>query len=207
MVLILINKLGKIGFICFIFFTFSFLHLKATFPFINQEIPVEPNSAQHQIIPLNGDNATTYEIFNSFTVSDVDKDGIKEVILAGYKNVSSTLNACLYIYNVSDGAFQLEAGISWNEGYNTSLVTVITEDLDYDGSIEIITAGFYNSTPLTACIWIWNVTYGNLVLENKKYWQNGNTYPQSLASTDLDRDGKRELIVLFWQQFGQMLIS
>ncbi|MHA1264534.1 MAG: FG-GAP-like repeat-containing protein [Candidatus Helarchaeota archaeon] len=168
---------------------FSFLQ------FQNYKLPVKLALLNGQLTQLNGGNVTVSENFRDLIVSDIDRDGIKEVIIVGQRNQSSIFNASINIYHFLNNTFQLESFYTWNEGYPTTLTKVITGDLDRDGALEIITIGFYNTTPVTGALWIWNLTQGNILLETKESWQNGNTIPLALAMADLDRDGSAELII------------
>ncbi|MDI6690611.1 MAG: hypothetical protein QME50_01935 [Candidatus Bathyarchaeota archaeon] len=90
---------------------------------------------------------------NAFDVAigDVDKDGVVEIVTAGYQNTTSPeigLKGQLCIWNITESNFVLEQSMEWASGVPTEWHGVSIVDVDNDDKIEIIAAGYTNDTRL-----------------------------------------------------------
>jgi len=128
--------------------------------------------------------------------ADIDNDGTKEIVTAGYANDGIRDNAQLRIWNWNGTGFTLETSTEWYIIGNAAAESVFIEDVDADGQKEIITAGYANNFLQDngqLRIWNWNGT--TLTLEKTQEWFTvGTTRVGSVYVDDVDADGVKEII-------------
>lgn len=132
----------------------------------------------------------------SGNVTDIDDDGSKEIIV-GAVAYNGTVNlGQIAIFNYTDNEIKMEAHYEWIYGIEaTGVYGMTVDDLDEDGTDEIITIGKGNTTNIQLAIW--NYTEGIIQKEDSNEWNLGSTsysegYKVNVA--DLDDDGTKELI-------------
>lgn len=145
---------------------------------------------------------------NSIFVSDVDKDGISEIITIGrlIKNSLNTGQLCLWHFK--DGALTLTNKVELDLANVTNANSVFASDLDNNGDNEIIVGGYsdkLNNSKGQLTIWQWDGQA--LSLKANENWQltpeiyaeniagavQGNTIINSVKAADLDGDGFKEI--------------
>ena len=142
---------------------------------------------------------------NSIFVSDVDKDGIKDLLTVG-RRVSNSSQ--LSIWHIEENELALVKSSSLEEANITSSNTVHASDLENDGTVEIMVGGYADSLSDSkglVSIWGWNGQ--ELKLKIVKTWQlaegsaktiaggvQGNTVVYNVKAADLDKDGEKEMV-------------
>jgi hypothetical protein len=142
----------------------------------------------------------------SVFVSELNGDGKAEVITVGSLSADSEYAAQLGLWHLEQGAlvlrqeFQL-AGV-------TRAASVYAGDLNGDGNVEIVTAGYAGELKDSSgqvCVWRWSGD--ELVLMASEEWQlvegvyalttaggvHGNTMVRNVKVTDVDGDGRLEI--------------
>ncbi len=158
---------------------------------------------------LNLENSTTwYLLGNTYAISvyslDVDGDGTIEILTAGDAYNGTRQNGQLRIWNVTGGTINLENSTEWFISSDTYASSVYSVDVDGDGTVEIITAGYgTDGTRDNAQLRIWNRTGGTLNLENSTEWYTtGHTKVRSVYARDVDGDGTIEILTAGYQYDG-----
>jgi len=125
-------------------------------------------------------------------VADVDGDGVMEAVTGGlmYNIINGsrlTLEAPLKIWNWNNQNLTLEKSHKWSG----NIECVYAGDVDGDGLIEIITAGYeINSTSNSTSLRIWNWNGEELTLKASYEGAPDN----SIFVSDVDKDGTPEII-------------
>ena len=146
---------------------------------------------------------------SSIFVSDVDKDGISEIVTVGRlrKNSLNTGQLCLWHFN--DNVLSLAGKLELDIANVTNANSVYASDLDNDGHIEIIAGGYsdnLNNSKGQLSIWQWNGQAFSLIANEN--WQlipevyaetiagavQGNTIVNNIKAADLDEDGFKEIV-------------
>ncbi len=144
-------------------------------------------------------------------ITDADKDGNPEIITAGrtFNPETNQTNAELRVWNWNGTELNLLKSVEWNDGTAASANSLSVADLNNDGIIEIVTAGYNQELANSAGqirIWHWNGT--ELSLQANREWQTipntyaltsaggiqGNTVVNNVKIGDVDADGTREII-------------
>jgi hypothetical protein len=142
---------------------------------------------------------------NSMFVSDVDKDGTKDLLTVG-RNLNNSSQ--LALWHIRGNELQLIDCLPLDEANVTSANSVYATDLDNDGTVEIMVAGYSDSLANSKgllSIWQWNGQ--KLTLKAANTWQlaggtaktiaggnQGNTAVNNVKSADLDGDGRQEAV-------------
>jgi hypothetical protein len=153
---------------------------------------------------------TEYEriSINSLVVADIDNDGTPELISVGGYSSGSQVSGQLCIWHFENESLILTQRFVLDEPAVKRANSVFAADLNKDGIIEIITAGYagnLNNSKGQLCVWHW--TGQELILKANEQWQNmagyaltisgsvqGNTIVNSVKSADLDGDGLDEIV-------------
>jgi hypothetical protein len=99
----------------------------------------------------------------SIALGDVDRDGVVEIVTGGGFNDGSRVNSQFVVWNGK--TLSAENVKSWYWTGNTQVWSVAIGDVDYDGAVEIVTAGYFNDgTRSNAPLIVWNGS--TLALEN-----------------------------------------
>jgi hypothetical protein len=146
---------------------------------------------------------------SSISVIDADKDGVPEIFTVGKNSTGSNFAARLSVWHLIDWNLVLVSKTSWLVGNETYSKSVFAADLDNNGDVEIVTAGYSDGLKNSSgqlCVWHRN---GNsLVLQASKDWQLvsgvyalniaggvlGNTLVDNVQAGDVDGDGFSEII-------------
>jgi len=170
--------------------------------------------ASLKILNWNGEILTSRACYegvsvNSIFASDVDNDGITEILTVGSANNDPKSSTRLVIWQWTGNELVLKQSIEWGVENGARANSVYALDLNNDGEVEIITAGYNNNVQNSRGqirIWHWN---GDLiVLEKSEEWCTvdegygldiagnplGNTIVNNLKAVDVDGDGFAEII-------------
>ncbi len=145
---------------------------------------------------------------NSVVASDLDKDGIMEIVTAGYAGNLTNSKGALCVWHLEGQDLVLKSSEQWQnlEGYgltisgsvqgNTVVNSVKSSDVDGDGAGEIVTGGFsYDGSNVTAQvrIWRWNKE-GLKLMANQEWASNYLTEVKCVFLDDVDDDSTAEII-------------
>ncbi|MBN3037310.1 MAG: hypothetical protein JW834_02600 [Candidatus Diapherotrites archaeon] len=147
--------------------------------------------------------------------ADVDGDSTDEIVVVGYADDGGgSYLAFLRVFNSTDNAFVSECNISWQEPYDPANPSghetyieshgLHVADVDGDSTLEIVAAGYTDSTGLGMGDWqaflrIFNVTDGELVSEYNATWDEWtgrSTAAMHVSVGNLDADGGQEIMVV-----------
>ena len=146
---------------------------------------------------------------NSVYAYDLNDDDENEIITGGYDNGLKNSSGQLRIWHWNGEELSLEANEEWRmvEGVygvtisggtmgNTLVQNVNVDDVDGDGSAEIVTGGFaYDGEKVNAQLRIWNWTGHTLVLEKSNEWITEDiTEVKAIALNDVDGDGHVDIV-------------
>jgi hypothetical protein len=140
--------------------------------------------------------------------ADLDKDGISEIVTAGYVNNLENSSGQLRIWKFDGDKVALMANAEWrmvdafsldmagNVLGNTVVNNIKVADVDGDAYQEIVTGGFtYDGTRALAQLRIWNWTNNVLNLEVSYEWATSDiTEIKSISIADVDSDGNKEVV-------------
>lgn len=150
----------------------------------------------------------TDSMANSVYGYDLNNDGMKEIITAGYDNGLKNSSGQLRVWQWNGTDLSLKATADWRmvNGYgvdvagnpmgNTIVNNVKVGDVDGDGNPEIITGGFtYDGIKIDGQLRIWNYSGGVLNLEKSQEWVTSDiTELKAISINDVDGDGKTEIV-------------
>ncbi|MGF3522706.1 MAG: FG-GAP repeat domain-containing protein [Candidatus Bathyarchaeia archaeon] len=144
-------------------------------------------------------------------IIDADNDGNPEIFTAGRSFYSETnqTNAELRVWQWNNSELNLLKTFEWSSGNSSSANSIAAADVNKDGKIEVVTAGYSQELTNSSgqiCIWQWNGTEFTL-LENQE-WQTqpniyaltsaggvqGNTVVNNVKVEDVDGDGVTEIV-------------
>jgi len=129
---------------------------------------------------------------NSVDVDNVDADGQLEVVTGGYYNDGERDVAQLVIW--SSDLDVVENLSTWYWTGDTRIGSVSIDDVDSDGSMEIVTGGFYNDLSRdVAQLVIWDGETLEAGPLSVWYW-TGNTRINSVAIGNVDVDASNEIL-------------
>jgi len=153
-------------------------------------------------------------IINNLKVGDVDGDGTKEIVTGGFAFDGENINAQLRIWNWNGENLSLEISKEWITDYLTEIKSISLNDVDGDSQIEIVTSGVVGAkggfassatAPELAQLRVWSWDGKTLTLEKSKDWTiDEGACAWNLATGDLDRDGKVEIITLGCTYFSSL---
>jgi hypothetical protein len=145
---------------------------------------------------------------NSVYASDLNGDGLTEIVTCGYVNSPKNSSGQLRVWQFNGIDLSLKTNVEWRivNGYsvdnagnvmgNTMAHTVKADDVDNDGFPEILTGGFtYDGEKVKGQLRIWNWTKGSLNLEKSQEWATSDiTELKSISVNDVDGDGEKEIV-------------
>jgi hypothetical protein len=154
---------------------------------------------------LSGTNIATA---SSVFACDVDSDSRTEIVIGGYANALNSSKGLLQIWNWDGEDFSQKAVVEWRkvDGYalnsaggvqgNTVVNNVKVDDVDSDGTPEIVTGGFtYDGEEVNAELRTWSWSQNGVMLEKSRYWTTKNiTEIKSVSINDVDGDGRKEIV-------------
>jgi len=176
---------------------------------------------------LPGDGNPWWRGINSIAIDDVDGDGTKELITAGYvwERIPipdtiwwGTYECEIGIWNWTGTTLQLEHQTKWwnltgmTNIKDMSLSDVLTSDIDGDGTKEIVTCGTYfdmTDWQTYAQLNVWNWNGITITSELNQTWQNptGRVEPNSVFAKNVDNDTEVELLTGGLKRDGSAYIS
>ena len=145
----------------------------------------------------------------SIFVSDVDSDGTSEIITVGRLPNDTLGTSLLCLWHFKDNALSLIDQLELDVANVTYANSVFACDLDNNGNVEIITAGYsdnLNNSKGQLCIWQWNGQ--EFSVKCNENWQlitqgyaltiagavQGNTIVNNVKAADVDGDGFKEIV-------------
>jgi hypothetical protein len=146
---------------------------------------------------------------NSVYAYDLNDDGNVEVVTGGYDNGLTNSSGQLRVWRWNGEDLTLEANLEWRmvEGLygatisgdpmgNTLVENLKVDDVDGDGTAEIVTGGFaYDGENVTAQLRIWNYAGSTLVLEKSHAWITEDiTEIKAIALADVDGDNQVDIV-------------
>jgi len=143
--------------------------------------------------------------FNDTTITsvvqgDVDGDGSNETVTGGYYNDGTRTVAQLAVWNGSTLA--LEGVRVWYWVGDTIITSVAIGDVDGDGQMEIVTAGYYHDgVHKIAQLAVWDGATLSLEGVTVWYWV-GDTCISSVVVGDVDADGAAEIVTAGYYNDG-----
>ena len=146
---------------------------------------------------------------SSMFVSDLDGDGVQEIVTVGRLLKESVYTSQLCLWHFKDNNLTLVDRLDLDVAAVTSANSVYASDLNGDGSMEIITAGYsdnLNNSKGQLCVWQWDGQ--EFSLKSNETWQlvsgvyaltiagqvQGNTIVNNVKAADVDGDGVREVV-------------
>jgi hypothetical protein len=125
---------------------------------------------------------------HAIATGDVDLDGVVEIVTAGDHWNGYNTNGQLGIWSWDGDNLILETSREWSiAGYAIVIKTIAIDDVDNDGTPEIITSGF----PGQLRFWSWKRDV--LTLEKAEMWGD-TTDISGTAVNDVDDDGVVEIV-------------
>jgi hypothetical protein len=150
--------------------------------------------------------------------SDLDQDGMQEILTVGrFTNVSQN-GARLCVWNLEDNSLAMKSSSEWCISNVTSVSSVFAQDLDNDGSIEVITSGYaYDLKNSSGQIRVWDYDGTGLTLKANEEWRliegayaltiaggvQGNTAVHKVEVGDVDSDGVPEIVTVGFTYDGE----
>jgi hypothetical protein len=145
--------------------------------------------------------------YSTVAVSDLDGDGRKEILCLVDPVDSTVAGLYAFEWNGSDNGFPSQPTATWNFGLPGGFdegTAIIASDFDLDGRDEIAVALVERWSPLRSRIMIFSLANGS-TLESPTWvieMEDTITFAAAgyaLSTTDLDQDGRKELVVVGWE--------
>lgn len=148
---------------------------------------------------LRLENSTEYnpagsnEGFYGLTASNFSSSSMK-ILLASQRDQQGRMD----VMNYSSSTLEFENNTNWYDPwqYESNVLGMRVADVDDDGALEIVHAGFRKESPHYADLFVWNYTDG-LLYENSTNWygsESGETHAWDLYIIDMDADGTLEIL-------------
>ena len=146
---------------------------------------------------------------NSVYAYDLNKDGEVEIITGGYDNDLTNSSGQLRIWHWNGEEFSMKVNEEWRtvEGVygvtisggpmgNSLVENLKVDDVDDDGTPEIVTGGFtYDGEKVNAQLRIWNWNGYTLSLEKSHEWITEDiTEVKAISLDDVDSDGCVDIV-------------
>jgi hypothetical protein len=147
-------------------------------------------------------------------ISDVDGDGVPEILTGGCTYNGNQVEGQLRIWNWTSDGLNLEKSQEWVTLDITELKSISINDVDADGKKEIVTSGgtagygsFAQNAPNKeqAELRVWSWDGNTLTLKQSKDWMVGEgVCAWNDAATDLTSDGKIQIVTVGCMYVGTM---
>jgi uncharacterized protein YuzB (UPF0349 family) len=150
--------------------------------------------------------------------SDLDQDGTQEILTVGRFNNVSQNGARLYVWDLTDKSLAMKSSSEWCISNVTSVSSVFAQELDNDGSIEVITSGYaYDLKNSSGQLRVWDYDGTGLTLKANEEWRliegvyaltiaggvQGNTAVHNVKVGDVDSDGVPEIVTVGFTYDGE----
>jgi hypothetical protein len=168
-----------------------------------------------RVLNLIGEQATLKAEYagipiNAMFVSDVDKDGVNDLLTVGQTGMysKSVGSSQLSLFHLQGSDLTLVKSLPLAQFNVTCAISICASDLDDDGTVEIIVAGYSDSLSnskglVSIFCWdgqefsqktavAWQLTGGTAI--NPAGGTQGNTAVNNVKAGDLDGDGKKEIV-------------
>jgi hypothetical protein len=157
----------------------------------------------------------------SLHVFDVNGDGVLELITVGRLQKESVITSRLTLWKFTDN-LEIMGYLDLDSANVTSANSVFADDLDNNGQVEIVVAGYsdaLNNSKGQVSIWHWKDN--GFVLKANKQWQiveggyaltiaggvQGNTIVNNVKAADLNGDAKIELVTGGFAWDGERVVA
>ena len=145
----------------------------------------------------------------SVVASDLNNDGIGEIITGGYDHDLMNSSGQLRIWHWNEENFSLIDSIEWRmveDVYgvtitgdpmgNTIVNNLRVDDVDDDGSLEMVTGGFaFDGEKFNAQLKIWNWSTQKIACENSQEWITDDvTEVKAIALDDVNGDSQVDIV-------------
>ena len=145
-------------------------------------------------------------LVENLKVGDVDGDGTAEIVTGGFTWDGEKVNAQLRIWNWNGQTLSLEKSHEWITEDITEVKAISLNDVDGDGSVDIVTSGetaFYGGfsdveiPPEAAQLRVWSWDSEVLSLKQQEDWQIGEgVVAWNVGTGDVDDDGTVEIVTV-----------
>ena len=147
-------------------------------------------------------------VASSIYCSDLDNDGTVDIIVVGYSDSLANSKGLVSVWQFNGQELFLKDVKTWQltdgtaktisggiQG-NTAVNNVKVADLDGDGNMEVVTAGFaYDGANVNAQIKVWRFDEGNLIeLASEEWTTDYMTEAKSIVLNDVNGDGREEIV-------------
>jgi hypothetical protein len=153
--------------------------------------------------------------------ADLNGDGMIDMVTTSYDSNNNSRDVFVYLNNSTDGniEFNLEVTIlsggepaDWPTDYNWSAYSPTLVDVDGDGRLDIIVANgnCFGCSPSGISILKNISTDSQLGFEyevNDFYYYESNTWPTRINISDINGDGKPDILTTDWQGGLSILIN
>ena len=131
-------------------------------------------------------------------ISDVDGDGVPEIVTGGFTYDGIRANGQLRIWSWDGETLALEKSHEWYNFNLTEVKSLSIEDVDGDGKQEILASGFvWNGTHGLAQLNVWNWDGKTLALKSSQIWCSGDgACAWNVDAGDVDKDGVTEMVTV-----------
>ncbi len=145
-------------------------------------------------------------VVNNVKAGDVDGDGTPEIVTGGFTYDGEKVNGQLRVWNWTGQAVALEMSYEWTSEAVTEAKSITLNDVDDDGSIEIVISGVTAgqssfsenaSVKELAQLKVWNWNGATLTLKQSNDWTVGEgVCAWNVASGDVDEDEIVEIVTV-----------
>ena len=150
-------------------------------------------------------------------VSDIDKDTKPEILTVGKTSGDIEPIAQISIWKYSENTLELWKSVNCGDSTNDSASAIHASDIDGDGNMEILTAGYSGGiTNSSGQLRVWQWDGQTFVLKRNEEWRIvdgyalnvvgnplGNTMAFNVKVEDVDSDGVREILAGGFTYDGQ----
>jgi hypothetical protein len=150
--------------------------------------------------------------------SDLNQDGTQEILTVGRFNNVSQNGARLCIWHLEGKSLIMKSSSEWCVSNVTSVSSVFAQDLDNDGTTEIVTSGYaYDLKNSSGQLRVWYYDDTELTLKANEEWRliegayaltiaggvQGNTAVHNVKVGDVDSDSVPEIVTVGFTYDGE----